>query len=149
MESINTRGRRRLLDYVGATDGEQSNDETEINTQQTNNENVPNTQSTVDPAAKRVKTKIPRILDGQFFSIQSNVNGSIDARCLECSKIFKGNLSSTGNFRKHYERSHSNVMKRLNAYLNSRANEHPTKTQPTLKDFATVQPEMVCTKFIA
>lgn len=52
--------------------------------------------------------KIPKMLDGTFYELFGDVdaNGNLNGKCTICNDIRKGNISSTGNFIKHYELKH-------------------------------------------
>lgn len=71
--------------------------------------------SVSEPPAKKEK-KIPKILDGKFYTITANNDGKIDAKCNECGEIKKGHLGSTGNFKSHYKK-HKNRIDDLDKYL--------------------------------
>lgn len=68
---------------------------------------------------KKKRTCIPRILDGTFYCIESNINGKITAKCCECSELKKGDISSTGNFLNHYRAKHSTLQLQLEQHLKS------------------------------
>lgn len=72
------------------------------------------------PPAKKQK-KNPKILDGTFYTIQSDIGGDIKAMCTECLVIKSGTCSTTGNFRSHYRRVHPEKFQELDQY---------TKIQP-------------------
>lgn len=62
---------------------------------------------------KRRKT-VPRILDGEFFSITSEIieaDGKVKvvAKCKICQEEKRGVISSTGNFIKHYQLKHDGI----------------------------------------
>lgn len=73
--------------------------------------------------AKKQKLSLPRILDGNFFSVVSHVEGKIDARCTECEKPIKGHITSTGNFKNHYRIKHASIMTSLEDYLKDRSDD--------------------------
>lgn len=102
-------------------------------------------EDTNTPASKRVKKSIPRILDGKFFVIEKNHDEKIDARCIECRKVIKGSLTSTGNFKKHYKKVHPALNSKLEEHLISKEDHLniSLKTQ-TLRQFTTtIKPEKV------
>lgn len=59
--------------------------------------------------------KVPRILDGTFYTIESleRASGSLTAKCTQCNKCRKGNISSTGNFLSHYRSTHKDMLAEL------------------------------------
>lgn len=71
--------------------------------------------SDAPPPAKKVK-KVPKILDGTFYTIESNNDGKIIAKCVECGEIKKGEIGSSGNFKSHYK-THKSQFNRLEEYL--------------------------------
>lgn len=62
------------------------------------------------------KKKLPKILDGNFYTVTSSTDGKIEAKCIECNKIVKGSNASTGNFKIHYK-THGASYQRLETYL--------------------------------
>lgn len=135
---METRSGKRLLDDEII---DISNENIENNADIENNENR---------AAKRYKTTVPRILDGKFFVIESNVNEKILARCIrpDCRKQIKGMLSSTGNFKSHYRVKHPLEMKSLDEYLRSKGEQNASvsiNSQPSISQHFTsgVKPEKV------
>lgn len=91
------------------------------------------------PPTKKAR-KIPRILDGRYFLIQSNIDGKVSAKCQTCGEIRKGNISSTGNFKSHYK-THLPELKELEEYLKQENNdgseangEERRATQPRIED---------------
>lgn len=85
--------------------------------------------------AKRMKTTIPRIFDGKYFSILSNDHGKISARCNECAETKKGHITSTGNFKIHYKMRHPAIASKLDEYLQNKTDVPSKLQQPTLKNF--------------
>lgn len=87
----------------------------------------------VAPAAKKQK-KIPKILDGAYYVIESNENGKVNVKCQTCNAIVKGSLSSTGNFKSHYKK-HPTEYKELEEYLkqghSSEIDENAAPKRPT------------------
>ena len=67
---------------------------------------------------------IPKILDGNFFSIHSKDDkGSVKAKCERCPqrKIISGNIKGIGNFKLHLQvclERFSWFFKNINIYLN-------------------------------
>lgn len=102
-------------------------------------------------SAKRAKLSLPRILDGKFFSVDSHVEGKIEARCTECNEVKKGQITSTGNFKNHYRIKHSSTMSALEAYLKGKSDEavqsQSKPRQPTLNEFSNLNVDkvLVCT----
>lgn len=96
-------------------------------------------------APKRIKITIPRILDGTFFTIEKNINGSVEARCVECRKIIKGCLTSTGNFKKHITKIHNESLNKLTDHLRTKSDaacSYP-KVQTSINTFFRQTPEQV------
>lgn len=97
-----------------------------------------------EPAAKKAKTKIPKVLDGTFYSVVSNEGGKIVARCIACGEnsakgLVRGSLSSTGNFKSHYK-THPDQAKELDKYLKEDSDTGSNKsnqTTPSVRDFLT------------
>lgn len=71
-----------------------------------------------NPQKKRRLTKIPRLLQSNYFTIESNVNGKVIVKCLTCGEVRKGDISSTGNFLSHIKRKHPTLMPNVTAFLN-------------------------------
>lgn len=48
---------------------------------------------------------MPKVLDGKYFKVNGTVDvkGNVKAKCVACDDVKSGNVSSTGNFFKHYE----------------------------------------------
>lgn len=79
------------------------------------------------PAKKR---RMPRILDGTYYEIVSIDEDNVEAKCMGCDKIRKGNLKSTGNFIGHYRNAHSESIQALENYLNRSLNFEPNRSKP-------------------
>lgn len=92
-----------------------------------------------DTQATKKPKIIPKIFNGKFYVIENETNGSIKARCTECNSIIKGQLTSTGNFIKHYHIRHPTKLDELknNKKTVSDMSKH-TSHQPTLIDIAKV-----------
>lgn len=133
---ILTRARKRINDYYTSENQNQNNNDEIIE----NDEIVQNDEH-LEPATKRAKITIPRILDGKYFSIISNINGNIVARCTECNEQKKGSVTSTGNFKSHFRIKHSEILPTVEAYLKSKGVE-TTVAQPTMHRFI-FKPEKV------
>lgn len=90
---------------------------------------------------------MPKIFDGTFYSIEKRINEKIDARCLECSDVRKGSITSTGNFKNHYKTMHCGRFEALEEYLKSSNTQNVTTKvrQPTMPQIftPTVSPEKV------
>lgn len=71
----------------------------------------------------------------------------IDARCMECSEVKKGFITSTGNFKTHYKSKHPGRFKALEEYLKGSNSSNGTAKvkQPTMPQVfaSTVSPENV------
>lgn len=127
---IETRSRKRLYSELIGSD-------TELNENNVN-ENIDSIVSVLATEFNdqiQNKSSVPRILDGIFFSIVSNDNGNIVARCVNCYENRKGNLKSTGNFKSHYRLKHSNLIGKLEEYLKGKTEIDPKLQQPTLESF--------------
>lgn len=74
---------------------------------------------TKGPEPKRKKT-IPRVLDGIFYEIVSQSGTKIEAKCMQCSEIRKGNENSTGNFIIHYKNKHPIEYTKLDQHIKLR-----------------------------
>lgn len=84
--------------------------------------------------------KIPKIFDGKFFVIESNQDDNIKARCTQCNEVKSGQISSTGNFIKHYQSKHPLKLNELRD-SNKKPNlleKGTTSHQPTLNEMARV-----------
>lgn len=80
--------------------------------------------------------KIPKIFDGKFFEIEKNIDtdGNVQAKCTSCNETKKGNISSTGNYLKHYEKKHPLKLNELKSHLKGITNENKRSQQPKLDD---------------
>lgn len=67
---------------------------------------------------RKLQTKIPRLLQSNYFTIESNVDGKVAVKCLTCGEVRKGDVSSTGNFLSHLKRKHPTLMPNVTAFLN-------------------------------
>lgn len=91
-------------------------------------ESVTNNAESLSPPRK--KAKIPKIFDGKFFEIVSiDDQERVEAKCMECLEIKKGNVKSTGNFKTHYKK-HTTRLAELESYLktNSSLPAHPKQS---------------------
>lgn len=137
-----TRARKRINEYFSSDDQEQNQ----------NNDDVLENDDNEEPAAKRIKMKIPRILDGKYFSIVSNINGNITARCTVCNEEKKGSLTSTGNFKSHFRIKHMAILAKVETYLKANGGEtSASMAQPQLHRFVSkpekVNERMLCNLF--
>lgn len=98
-----------------------------------------------EPPVKR--KKFPKIFDGTFYTIEKVIVDKIEARCMECSEVRKGDISSTGNFKNHYKSKHPDGFKALEQYLKNLTTQTPIVKchQPTLSNVisSAVSPENV------
>lgn len=102
-----------------------------------------NGESTLDgdlqePPTKKVK-KVPKIFDGTYFTITSQSDEQIDARCSVCEEVKKGKTTSTGNFLTHYKLKHPNQFEKLKEYLKkshngAEMNESKAAKQPPITE---------------
>lgn len=78
--------------------------------------------------AKKTR-KTPKILNGTYFEIESSVgvDGNLLAKCTICNEVKKGNISSTGNFLKHFQTKHPLRLAELKLYLKT---DEITKKRP-------------------
>jgi uncharacterized short protein YbdD (DUF466 family) len=62
--------------------------------------------------------KIPAILKGKYFIIESRKGDKVLARCVNCasSKSIAGSLTANSNFVTHLKRSHPRLVKEYNQY---------------------------------
>lgn len=105
-----------------------------------------------EPPPKKKKNN-PKILDGTFYSIVSNKDDKVEAKCSDCSKIVKGSVTSTGNFKSHYK-MHPDSLKRLEQHLQNNdsaltnGNLAKTLKQPAIQTLLpSVSEEQVCFVF--
>lgn len=85
------------------------------------------------PPQKKAK-KVPKILDGTYFSITSrNDDDHVEARCSECDEVKKGKLSSTGNYITHYRLKHKEKVEKLMQYLKKSIEEFGLNDTKTVK----------------
>lgn len=93
------------------------------------------------------KTKMPKIFDGTFYTVEKVTMEKIEARCIECSEVRKGDITSTGNFKNHYKSKHPGRLKVLEEYLKKSTSETPIIKvhQPTISQVisSAVSPESV------
>lgn len=94
----------------------------------------------VEPPPKKAK-KIPKILDGKYYTIISNDESTnkVTATCVDCGELKKGCLSSTENFKSHFEKRHKARFKLLEEYLNAESNDitdnkNTKSAQPSIRD---------------
>lgn len=100
--------------------------------------------SETEPVTKKTKAKIPKILDGTFYTIESNIDGKIVAVCNECREKRKGDVWSTGNYKSHYKTKHPKRLVELEKYLNSNKEADSLSSGPvqrtapvSIRDFMT------------
>lgn len=92
---------------------------------------------------RRLPTKIPRLLQSNYFTIESNVNGKVAVKCLICGELKKGDLNSTGNFLSHIKRKHPALMPNVTAFLNDESVGEPIRQKPITDHLAPVSKEEV------
>lgn len=94
---------------------------------------------------KRQKT-YSRIFDGEYYKVQREAGGNIEAECTQCLEIKRGNISSTGNFISHYKMKHKSILDDLKKYTKSESGKNSQQsTQPTLAEmFQSNSPDIVC-----
>lgn len=81
-----------------------------------------NVDAQTEPLPKRMKKACPKLLDGHFFTLETNIesenfDGKIIAKCNECKETKKGLISSTGNFLSHYRTKHKDRVPEMEEYL--------------------------------
>ena len=65
-------------------------------------EDQPQNQESDEPIAKTLKKKYPKILDGKYFNLISDIDESLSVQCMTCNVIVHGSAKSTGNIHSHY-----------------------------------------------
>lgn len=100
-----TRTQKRTIDDLFRQEGDVNAERDENSDDRLHSEN----------RAKRIKLSIPKILDCNFFIIISNENAKVEAKCMECSKIKKGHLTTTGK--------NPAILSNLSDYLRSKPND--------------------------
>lgn len=100
----------------------------------------------VEPPPSKKAKKYPKIFDGKYYSIRSDIDGYIDAVCIICHEVKKGNYLSTGNFFSHYKLKHYSKLQELKDHTKDNANK--AMNQPTLSETFTVTPDNVCFCFV-
>lgn len=136
---METRGNKRRLELLEPSE----EDANEIDTTDIDSDN-----SAASNETKRKKT-IPRILDGEFFTIVSEITKSdgkikIVAKCKICQEEKQGCTSSTGNFLKHYQLKHSSMVEKVKAHINNKTKTavESSLKQPTLQKFVSNQEQV-------
>lgn len=59
-------------------------------------------------------------MDGIFYEIVSQCGTKMEAKCMQCFEIKKGNENSTGNFIIHYKNKHPLVYPKLDQHIKFR-----------------------------
>lgn len=72
-------------------------------------------------------------MDGKYFTIESENDGNIEAKCMKCREIKKGNYLSTGNFLSHYKLKHPSDVDDLRKYTKPKSDK-TAENQPKLHD---------------
>lgn len=129
-----TRGQKRLRDYfateiTAAENGMNENlaSESEIN----QNDQAENNLS------KKRRLNIPRLLDGTFFSIVKTEGSKIVAKCSNCGKERKGEITSTGNFMDHIKKWHPGLVEKAEAYRKNLDEGKAKAHKATIRDMLT------------
>lgn len=65
-----------------------------------------------------------RVLDGKFYAILSENGTKIEAKCMQCLQVKKGDISSTGNFILHYKNKHPTEYLSLDSHVKFRNQCH-------------------------
>lgn len=97
---------------------------------------------TIPPSAKKAK-RIPKIFDGKYYSVKSDIEGNIEAICTACEEVKRGNYLSTGNFISHYKLKHHDQLQNLKEYTKETVKRRESD-QPTLNEVLTATPDKVC-----
>lgn len=94
--------------------------------------------------------KIPKILDGKYFEVNGSIDvkGNVQVKCLTCDDIKRGNVSSTGNFFKHYEKVHPLKFNEIRIYTKMKNDNTKQLQQPTLGQLMQPIQQDVCSKLI-
>lgn len=69
-----------------------------------------------DQPAKKSKSSVPKILDGKYYAIICSTGTKVDAKCMTCLKVRKGDVRSTGNFMEHYRSAHPELKDAVEKY---------------------------------
>ncbi|XP_034136106.1 protein stand still isoform X1 [Drosophila guanche] len=58
---------------------------------------------------------VPYILNGELYSIQSQVGDNVVVKCCNCppDRVYRGSVRSTGNFHMHIKRRHTSLLGKL------------------------------------
>lgn len=78
-------------------------------------------------------------MDGNFYEVTLEEGEKIEAKCLECQRVIKGNNRSTGNFLSHYRTQHEAMMGKLQAHLDKK-NDQESEGSVTQRTVAVVGP---------
>lgn len=76
----------------------------------------------------RALGRIPAIFDGKFFRIIYNAESKLQAKCVQCGKMYSGTLKATSNFLKHISAKHPTLTSQYESYKKS-YNSLPTPEQ--------------------
>lgn len=101
--------------------------------------------STSQPSKKSKRSNTPKklakIFDGRYFAVvievgeEENSKGEkIAARCTVCNEVKNGSYTSTGNFKSHYSKMHSDRLKELEDYLANKSTPNDKTRQPLLQE---------------
>lgn len=126
-----TRSAKRIHDYL-IRDEEHEN-EIVINT----DTNAETDADTLLPVAKKSKIeKPPRLLDGKYFEITKLDGKKVEVLCMNCKKLLRGDINSTGNFMKHIKQSHPELTEEIESYRKRLENDNVAnrnKSQKTIE----------------
>lgn len=88
--------------------------------------------------------KLPKIVDGKFFTFCSKENNSIKATCVTCKQNVLGSATSTGNFLSHLKRKHPSRVEEYKTYLkNNETKNEKLKTNLIQSTLIEPYPEKV------
>lgn len=85
---------------------------------------------------KRIKAD-PKILDGQFFEVVVRFNNNnVKAKCIQCGVIRSGSIMGTGNFVRHYNQKHKEILDELHNHIKPKPYmSSARKTQSTINRY--------------
>ncbi|XP_022232564.2 protein stand still [Drosophila obscura] len=74
--------------------------------------NNPEIKSEVDLEQRQ---HVPYILNGELYSIQSQIGDNVVVKCCNCppDRVYRGSVRSTGNFHMHIKRRHTSLLGKL------------------------------------
>lgn len=76
----------------------------------------PSSSASATAATTETEAEYPRLLDGTHFSVISNENRNVVAKCSHCKSKLSGKLPSTGNFFRHIKLMHAGLLTTIQHY---------------------------------